>query len=83
MSKVNIYTIDNCPYCDKAKELLNKRGVPFSETKLRRSDAEAVQKIKDLTNMKTFPQILFADKLIGGYSDLAELDASDKLASLL
>ena len=82
MSNVKVYTINNCPFCDKAKNLLKQRDLTFEEVKLSLDDHEAVNALRAETKMRTFPQILNKGELIGGYSDLAELDGSDQLESL-
>ncbi|MBK9294078.1 MAG: glutaredoxin 3 [Oligoflexia bacterium] len=74
--------MQNCPYCKRAKALLESRGVAFTET-LVDDDDDATWKALELrSGMKTMPQIFHGDKLIGGYNQLAALDGKDKLASL-
>jgi glutaredoxin 3 len=70
---VLVYTIENCPYCERAKELLSEEGVPYEEVKVDRRDSVSVTKLVERTKMKTFPQILHGDSVIGGYTDLARL----------
>lgn len=82
MTEITIYSIDNCPYCDRAKELLTARGLSYREIKLDRNDHEARQSLLERSGMKTFPQIFHGDNLIGGFSDLSERDKTDRLAAL-
>lgn len=83
MSKVIVYTKDYCPYCVKAKALLKVRGVEFEEVDVvRHPDSDFYQKLMARSGMKTVPQIFHGDRLIGGYSELAALDAEDQLKSL-
>jgi GrxC family glutaredoxin len=82
MSKVKIYTMDNCPYCDRAKALLNGRGIPFEEIKLADDDEEAWEALIKRSGMQTVPQIFVGDELIGGYTDLAALDQTTELKHL-
>lgn len=82
MSEVTLYSIDNCPYCDRAKDLLQRRGIGFQEIKIERSDHEAREKLLERSGMKTFPQIFHGSELIGGFSDLSEKDKADQLSSL-
>jgi len=82
MTEVTVYSIDNCPYCDRAKELLTARGLSYREIKLDRNDHEARQKLLERSGMKTFPQIFHGETVIGGFSDLSERDKADKLVSL-
>lgn len=79
---ITVYTLDNCPYCDMAKELLTKRGIKFNAIQVLRSQPEKMAEIKAKTGMRTFPQILKGEELIGGYSDLAKVDEKDQLESL-
>lgn len=74
--------MQNCPFCVKAKNLLTQRGIEY---KVEMIDEWTDQQWDDFvkkTGMKTVPQIFVDDKLIGGYTQLAEVDAKDQLASL-
>ncbi len=80
--KIKVYSMLNCPYCVKAKGLLQQRGVPFETIMIDDwSDAEWDNFVKK-TGMKTVPQIFVGDRLIGGYSQLEEVDQQDQLKSL-
>lgn len=82
MKKITVYTMNHCPYCTKAKALLKQRGLEYSEINMdERPDSEWDELIQK-TKMKTLPQIFADDRLIGGYTQLAEVDAKDQLASL-
>lgn len=83
MKPVTIYSLDNCPYCEKAKALLHARGIEFHEIKVDRGNASEVQALVQKTGMKTFPQIFFGEKLVGGYSELDELDRNGGIDSLV
>jgi glutaredoxin 3 len=82
MAKVIVYTMDYCPYCLRAKELLKQRGVPFQEKLLAMDDDASWDELEKKSGMKTMPQIFSGDQLIGGYRELAALDQKDQLASL-
>jgi GrxC family glutaredoxin len=73
MPKIQIYTKSYCPYCDRAKALFKNKGVTFEEISVE-SDPELYSQLKQKTGMMTVPQIFINDELIGGYTDLAELD---------
>lgn len=71
--KVEIYYKDGCPYCVKAKNLLNIKRIPFSEYKLGENgvDKEFLQN-KAGKAVSTVPQIFIDDTHIGGYTDLEQ-----------
>lgn len=82
MAKIQVYTMNFCPYCERAKALLKQKGLPYDEIKLGDDDDAAWDALEKRSGMKTMPQIFHGDRLIGGYSDLAALDQNDGLASL-
>jgi len=82
MAKITLYTTDACPYCVRAKQLLQKRELPFEEVNLAR-DPDGRAKLVELTGMMTFPQIIVDEQPIGGFDQLAAADRSGKLAELL
>lgn len=83
MKKVQIYTAPSCPYCVRAKDLLNRKGVPFTEIFLSWDDPAPWKELEKRTGMKTVPQIFIEDKCIGGYTDMAALEQSGELDKLL
>lgn len=80
--EVLIYTTQFCPYCLRAKSLMDLRGVGYREVMIDDSDDAAWDAMVKKSGMKTVPQIWMGEKLIGGYTDLAALDRQDGLASL-
>lgn len=80
--KVTVYSKDYCPYCDRAKALLKSKGVAFEAIELQDHPGEFA-KLKERTGLMTVPQIFIGDKLIGGYSDMADLDRNGELDKLL
>jgi glutaredoxin 3 len=80
--KVKVYTMENCPYCLRAKQLLKQRNIPFEETLVPEDDDAQWEALYKLSGMRTMPQIFAGTQLIGGYTDLAELDKKDGLKSL-
>ncbi len=70
--KVEIYTKDNCIWCDRAKGLLNAHSINFTEIDLS-DDGERQKFYKKIgDNVKTVPQVYIDDKRIGGYPHLKE-----------
>lgn len=82
MSKVKIYSKDYCPYCVRAKNLLREKNVAFEELMMDENPDEYI-KLKARTGMMTVPQIFIGEKFVGGYTELAELNASGELDELL
>jgi glutaredoxin 3 len=78
MANVVIYTKESCPFCVRAKALLSQKGVSFTEHNLEDKPDE-LQALKNRTGLKTVPQIFINKELVGGFSDLAQLEASGKL----
>jgi glutaredoxin 3 len=82
MAKVTVYTMESCPYCLRAKDLLKQRGIAFQEKLLPMDDDGAWEELEKKSGMKTMPQIFSGETLVGGYRELADLDQKDQLASL-
>lgn len=83
MAKVEIYTWRFCPFCIRAKALLNKKGVFFKEYSID-GDQEARESMRQRANGRnTLPQIFINDSGIGGCDELHELDKANKLDALL
>lgn len=79
---VTVYTTVACPYCVRAKALLDARGIAYEEVNLGR-DPETRAELAQKTGMMTFPQILVGDQLVGGFDELNAADKSGKLAELV
>ncbi|MDE3131118.1 MAG: glutaredoxin 3 [Acidobacteriota bacterium] len=82
MKPVTVYTTDFCPYCRSAKALLEKRGVTYEEINLAR-DADARQRMREISGMNTFPQIVIGEVSIGGFQQLLAADRDGRLPDLL
>jgi glutaredoxin 3 len=81
MARVQVYTAASCPFCVRAKRLLGARGVPFDEIDVG-DDAEARADLVRRTGRRTVPQIFIDGRSIGGFEELAALDARAELAAL-
>lgn len=79
MTKVVIYSKENCPYCLMAKEFFNTRHIPFEEIRVD-LDPNNLNEMINLSKKRSVPQIFINDQSIGGYDDLAALAKSGKLA---
>jgi glutaredoxin 3 len=82
MTGVIVYTMRYCPFCEQAKALLRLRSVHFQEILVSLDDDATWTALYKKSGLRTMPQIFKGEKLIGGFSDLAQLDAKDLLASL-
>ena len=83
MKKIEIYTTNYCPFCIKAKTLLNKKKIKFFEIDIS-NDENLREKISVMTNgARSVPQI-FADNVhIGDCDTIYKLDQEKKLDKLL
>ncbi len=83
MAKVQVYTTAYCPYCIRAKALLQSKGVAFEEIDVT-DNAELREKMVQLSGgRRTVPEIFVNGKIIGGYEELKALDDSGALDPLL
>jgi glutaredoxin 3 len=82
MHPIRMYTTRWCGYCVRAKALLKSRGLAFEEISL---DGEPAfrEKLHELTGGWTVPQIAIGDEVIGGYTELWQLDRSGALREKL
>ena len=82
MSVVIIYTKPYCPYCIRAVDLLEKKGVAFTEIEAA-FDPEKRQEMMQRSGRATFPQIFVGDRHIGGCDDMMALERAGELDPLL
>ena len=82
MSKVVIYTTMICPYCIRAKHPLKRKDVEFEEIRID-TDHEQMQIMMQRSRRHTVPQIFIDDVHVGGYDDMAALEARGQLDALL
>ena len=83
MPHVTIYTSDYCSYCDRAKNLLDARGVDYEEVYLDRGDVESRIRLAEATGRYTVPQIFIGGTMVGGFEELHALDRSGALVEML
>ncbi|TSB05349.1 glutaredoxin 3 [Sphingorhabdus contaminans] len=82
-AKVEIYTKFGCPYCVRAKHLLETKGVTYSEYDVTMGGPKRDEMVARAPGARTVPQIFINDVAIGGSDDLRELDYEGKLDALL
>ncbi|MCL1802015.1 MAG: glutaredoxin 3 [Eubacteriaceae bacterium] len=80
--QARIYTTRTCPYCIKAKGILDSYKIAYNETVLDFDTPEMDELIKK-TGLETVPQIFFGDDFIGGCDDLQALVASGGIEKYL
>ncbi len=83
MSKVEIYTWQYCPFCIRAKSLLNKKNINFTEYKIDGDENARTLMIERADGRRTLPQIFIDNEGIGGCDDLYTLENENKLDALL
>ena len=83
MAKVEIYTTMFCPYCSRAKALLERKGVAFEEFDAERGSKNRDEAIARSGGRTTVPQIFIGGQAVGGCDDLMALDKAGKLDALL
>ena len=83
MAKVEVYSTTYCPYCVRAKQLLDAKDVEFTEIDVTGDDDARIALVEKSGGRKTVPQIFIDGQSIGGYDDLRALEESGKLDSML
>ena len=82
-AKVEIYTKFACPFCVRAKALLDSKGVSYTEYDVSAGGAKRQEMVDRAPGARTVPQIFINDVVIGGSDDLRELENDGKLDALL
>ncbi len=82
MPKIEIYTTPFCPFCARAKNLLNEKGVEFTEYDVM-MDAPRRKQMAEMAGARSVPQIFVDGRHIGDCDGIHDLDAEDKLNPLL
>lgn len=83
MANIEIYTWAHCPYCIRAKALLNSKGVKFTEYAIDGDEAAREKMSVRANGRRSVPQIFIDNKHIGGCDDIHALDADGGLDPLL
>jgi glutaredoxin 3 len=82
MANIEIYTKATCPFCHRAKALLQSKGAQFNEIAID-NDPKKREEMIERSGRTTVPQIFIDGQHIGGCDDLHALDAKGGLDSLL
>ncbi len=83
MPSIKMYTTAYCPYCIRAKQFLQSKGVAEIEEIRIDSDLDARTHMVQSTGRRTVPQIFIGNTHVGGYDDLVALDGQGGLQPLL
>ena len=85
MARILMYSTRVCPYCVRAEKLLAKKGIAADQIEKIRVDEHPEQRAEmmRITGRRTVPQIFIGERHVGGFDDLAELDAAGGLDPLL
>lgn len=83
MAKIEVYSTTYCPYCVRAKALLDAKDLDYQEIDVTGKDEARIALVEKSGGRKTVPQIFINDKPIGGYDDLRALEESGELDHLL
>jgi glutaredoxin 3 len=81
MARIEVYSTAWCGYCERAKALLEARGLEYEEIRVD-EDPGFRARLLELTGRWTVPQILVDGKPVGGFVELRELDRRGLLESL-
>ncbi|KAG1660440.1 Glutaredoxin [Nymphon striatum] len=77
-AEVIMYATRFCPYCMRARSLLKKKGVDYTEISVGR-DRDLWDEMEQRSGRNTVPQIFINDESVGGYDDIAALDRQGEL----
>lgn len=78
-----MYSTGWCPYCERARILLGRKGAAFREVKLDEDPAERATMMTRSGGRRSVPQIFIGDRHVGGYDELYALDRTGELDELL
>ncbi len=82
MAKIEIFSALDCGYCQRAKELLDGKGLAYREFDIAADPAQLEELRRRLPRSKAIPQIFIDGEHIGGYEDLCLLDERGELEAL-
>jgi glutaredoxin 3 len=81
--EIVVYSTGWCPYCERARALLARKGLAFREVKIDENPAERDAMLARTGGRRTVPQIFVGDHHVGGYDDLYALEKAGKLDALV
>jgi glutaredoxin 3 len=82
-AQILMYSTAWCGYCQRARALLQRKGVAFREIKVDEEAGQREAMLQRSGGRRTVPQIFIGELHVGGYDDLAALERSGELDTLL
>ncbi len=82
MARVKVYSTGTCPICQKAKGLLEKWTIPYTEVRIDLDRAAMRDYVRETSGARTVPQIVIDGRCIGGFTELTELHMDGMLDEL-
>lgn len=83
VAEVVMYSTGFCGYCQRARNLLERKGIDVREIKIDEDVKERDAMLRKSGGRRTVPQIFIGERHVGGFDDLAALDRSGELDKLL
>jgi len=83
MVNIEVYSGDYCPYCMRAKALLQQRGLDFTEYNVQSEPQRRGEMAERAPGVRTIPQIFINNRHVGGCDDLYALDKKGELDNWL
>ena len=83
MASVQIYTTTYCPFCTRARRLLDEKGVSYEEFNLDEKPEKRSEMLTRTEGRRSVPQVFIDDKGYGGFDDINALDVKGELDPLL
>jgi len=81
--EVVMYSTTWCGYCQRARNLLERKGVDIQEIKVDEDSRHRDDMVKKTGGRRTVPQVFIGDRHVGGFDELAALDRAGELDKLL
>lgn len=78
MKHIEVYSTQNCPWCVRAKALLESKGLDYEEINIS-SDTDRALEMVRRSGRRTVPQVFIDDESIGGFDELSQLNKAGKL----
>jgi len=83
MAEVELYTTPFCPYCTRARALLDRKGVAFTDIDITEESGRRAEMIRRAGGRTSVPQIFIDGEHIGGSDELVALDLAGELDTKL